>query len=186
MPLPTIKDLGIENKHELEGVEEGKLVLGSSLDTPLVKYDLVPTATLEVNGKEQMIVAPAVSVELVRPYVLELKSQRLELKAGGKVDLAGVIRREPVFTGTVKINLGDPPDNVTCTPVEVPNEKSEFSLSCEAAASVQDGNFEVHLVSSATIPGRTDKREYSFPPVSARMIIAEKKVVQAAAGGATR
>jgi hypothetical protein len=186
MPLPTIKDLGIENKHELEGVEEGKLVLGSSLDTPLVKYDLVPTATLEVNGKEQMIVAPAVSVELVRPYVLELKSQRLELKAGGKVDLAGVIRREPVFTGTVKINLGDPPDNVTCTPVEVPNEKSEFSLSCEAAAGVQDGYFEVHLVSSATIPGRTDKREYSFPPVSARMIIAEKKVVQAAAGGATR
>ena len=99
MPLPTIKDLGIENKHELKGVEEGKLVLGSSLDTPLVKYDLVPIATLEVNGKEQMIVAPAVSVELVRPYVLQLKSQRLELKAGGKVDLAGVIRREPVFTG---------------------------------------------------------------------------------------
>jgi hypothetical protein len=28
---------------------------------------LVPTATLEVNGKERMIVAPAVSVELVRP-----------------------------------------------------------------------------------------------------------------------
>ncbi|PYV21656.1 MAG: hypothetical protein DMG27_20195, partial [Acidobacteria bacterium] len=149
LELPTVKDLGIENKHDLKGAEEGKLVLGSSLDTPLVKFDLVASASLEVNGKEQTIVAPAVSVELVRAYVLELKSQRVELKGGGKVELAGVVRREPVFTGTVKINLGDPPDKVSCTPAEVPNGKSEFSLTCEAATGVQEGDFEVHLVSSA-------------------------------------
>jgi hypothetical protein len=181
LQLPTIKDLGIENKRELKGVEEGKLVLGSTLETPLVKFDLVPSASLEVNGKEETVVAPAVTVELVRAYVLELKSRRVELKSGGKVELAGTIRREPIFTGAVKINVGDPPDKVSCSPVEVPNGKSEFSLTCEAKSGAQAGDFEVHLLSSATIPGRVDKREYTFPPVAARMIIAGEKAVRAVA-----
>src|SRR5256885_9871016 len=61
---------------------------------------LFPYTTL---FRSATIVAPAVSVELVRAYVLELKARRVELKGGGKVELAGVVRREPVFTGTVKI-----------------------------------------------------------------------------------
>jgi hypothetical protein len=181
LELPTVKDLGIENKHENKGMEEGKLLLKSTLDTPLVKFDVVPSATLEVNGKEETVVAPAVSVELVRAYSLDLKSQRVELKGGGKVELAGIVRREPVFAGTVKVSVGDPPDKVSCAPVEVPNGKTEFSLTCEAAAGVQQGDFEVHLFSTATIPGRADKREYTFPPVAARMVIAGDKAGQTVA-----
>ena len=119
-----------------------------------MKFDFVLTATLEVNGKEETIVAPAVTVELVRAYTLELKSPRVMLKSGGKVELAGVIHREPTFPGTVKISVGDPPDKVSCVPVEVPNGKSDFSLTCEAAAGVQEGEFEVHLVSTRNRPGR--------------------------------
>ena len=96
IPLPPVKDLGIENTNELKGVEEGKLMMGTSLDTPLVKYDLVPFANLQVNGKEQMIVAPAITVDLVRPYILQLKSPRLRLKTGGEAELAGVIHRKPI------------------------------------------------------------------------------------------
>jgi pre-peptidase len=181
LELPTVKDLGLENKSEPKGADAGKLTLRSTLETPLVKFDLVPSATVEINGKEETVVAPAVAVELVRAYSLELKSQRVELTIGGKAELTGLVRREPIFTGTVKISVGDPPDKVSCTPVEVPNPKSEFSLTCEAASGTPQGDFEVHLVSSATIPGRTDKREYAFPPVAARMIIAGEKTAQTVA-----
>ncbi len=181
LDLPTVKDLSLENKTLPKGADAGKLTLGSTLETPLVKFDLVPSATLEINGKEETVTAPALTVELVRAYSLELKSEHVELRSGGKVELAGIVRREPIFTGTVKISVGDPPDKVSCTPVEVPNPNSDFSLTCEAASGTPQGDFEVHLVSTATIPGRTDKREYTFPPVAARMIIAGEKAAQTVA-----
>ena len=180
LELPSVKDLSLDNK-DSKGADAGKLVLGSTLETPLVKFDLVPSATLEVNGKEEIVVAPAVTVELVRAYSLELNSQRVELTSGGNAALTGIVRREPIFTGTVKISVGDPPDKVACAPVEVPNGKFEFSLTCQAASGTPQGDFEVHLVSSATIPSRTDKREYTFPPVAARMVIAGGETAKAVA-----
>jgi hypothetical protein len=180
--FPGIRELGLKNRAEVKGKDEGALMLGSTLETPLVKFDLVPNATVEVNGKEQTIVAPAVTIQLVRAYTVELKSPRVMLKSGGKVELAGVVHREPIFPGTVKISVGDPPDKVSCGPVEVPNGKSDFSLTCEATAGVQEGEFEVHLVSTAIVPGGKDKREYTYPPVATQMIIGGEKVAANAKG----
>ena len=174
--FPGIRELGLKNRAAMKGMDKGSMVLGSTLETPLVKFDLVPTANLEINGKQETLVAPAVTIELVRAYTLEIKSPRVMLKSGGKVELAGVVHREPIFPGTVKINVGDPPDKVSCGPVEVPNGKSDFTLTCEAGAGVQEGEFEVHLVSTAIVPGGTDKREYSSPPVATQMIIGGDKV----------
>ena len=176
LTLPAVKDLISKNRNGLKGVDQGSLILGSTQDTPLVKFDLVLTATLEVNGKEETIVAPAVTVDLVRAYTLELKSPRVILKGGGKVELAGIIHREPTFAGTVKISVGDPPDKVSCIPAEVVNGKSDFSLTCEAASGVQEGDFEVHLVSTGVVPGGKDKQEYSYPPVETQMTIGSDKV----------
>ena len=175
LPLPRVKDLITKNTNELKGVDKGKLMMGTTQDTPLVKFDLVLSANLQVNGKMETIVAPAITVDLVRAYTLELKSPRVTLKSGGKVELAGVIHREPTFPGTVKISVGDPPDKVSCGPVEVPNGKTDFSLTCEAASGAQEGEFAVHLVSSAIVPG-ADKREYTSPPVGTQMIIGGDKV----------
>lgn len=175
LPLPRVKDLITKNTNELKGGDKGKLMMGTTQDTPLVKFDLVLSANLQVNGKMETIVAPAITVDLVRAYTLELKSPRVTLKSGGKVELAGVIHREPTFPGTVKISVGDPPDKVSCGPVEVPNGKTDFSLTCEAASGAQEGEFAVHLVSSAIVPG-ADKREYTSPPVGTQMIIGGDKV----------
>jgi hypothetical protein len=180
--FPGIRELGLKNRAEMKGQDKGEMMLGSTLETPLVKFDLVPNATVEVNGKEQTIVAPAVTIQLVRAYTLELKSPRVVLKGGGKVELAGVVHREPIFPGTVKISVGDPPDKVSCGPVEVPNGRSDFSLTCEATSGVQEGEFEVHLVSTAIVPGGKDKREYTYPPVATQMIIGGEKVAANAKG----
>ncbi len=183
LPLPSIKglDVGSDQKPESKPTDEGKLMVNSKSDTPLVKLDVVPSATLQINGKEETVVAPAVTIELVRAYTLTLQSARMELKGSAKGEFTGTIQREPSFTGTVKVRMGDPPDKVSCPPVEVPNGKSDFRLVCEAAPGAQEGDLEVHLVSSGAIPGSKDNRECTFPPVAARMIVAGGKPPQTAA-----
>ena len=52
-----------KNTNELKGVDKGKLMMGTTQDTPLVKFDLVLSANLQVNGKMETIVAPAITVD---------------------------------------------------------------------------------------------------------------------------
>ncbi len=177
IPDIPVKDASIKNRAEFrKDVSEGTFLWTSSTETPLGHFDLVALATVMLNGEQKVTVAPAVSMNLVGAYIVELKTARLSLRSGGKVELAGVVRREPEFKGTVKLSVGDLPDKVTCSPVELPDGKSEFRLSCEANPGAPDGEFDVHLVSSAAIPGRTDKQEYKFPPVTMHMTIGSEKV----------
>ncbi len=181
MPLPSIKDLDLDDpKMTSKGADEGKLMINSKPDTPLVKLDVVPIANLQINGKNETVIAPAVTFEVVRSYTVALSSARLELKSGGKAEVAGSVHREPLFTGTVKIKVPDVPDKISCPDVEVPSDTSEFRLACEAAAGAAEGDFEIHLVATGTIPGRPDKREYTYPPIAARMVVAAEKSTQAA------
>jgi len=164
------------------GKDAGSIVLRSQPDSPLVKFDMLLIATIKNNGREETITAPALTIELVRGYSIALASDRLELKGGGKVELAGTVQREPSFTAAVKIKVPDPPEKVACAPVEVPDGKSDFHIVCDAAPDAQAGLFEVHLVSSAVIPGRKDNREYSFPPLAAHLVVTGEKSSATVAG----
>ena len=168
-------------KTDVAGKDSGTLVLRSQPDTPLVKFDMVVGAAVKINGKEETVLAPAVTVDLVRGYSIALAQDRAELKGGGKIELAGTVQREPSFATAVKIKVADPPDKVTCAPIDVTEGKSEFRLVCEAAPDVPAGDFEVHLLSSAVIPGRNDKREYNFPPLAAHLVVAGGKPSQTVA-----
>jgi len=170
-----------DGKADVAGKDSGTLVLRSQPDTPLVKFDMVVSVAVKINGKEETVLAPAVTVDLVRGYSIALAQDRAELKSGGKIELAGTVQREPSFATAVKIQVADPPDKVTCTPIEVPEGKSEFRLVCEAAPDVQAGDFEVHLLSSAVIPGRNDKREYNPPPLATHLVVAGGKASQTVA-----
>jgi hypothetical protein len=168
-------------KTDVAGKDSGTLVLRSQPDTPLVKFDMVVSATVKINGKEENVLAPAVTVDLVRGYSIALVQDRAELKGGGEIELAGTVQREPSFATPVKIKVADPPDKVSCAPIEVPEDKSEFRVVCEAAPDVQAGDFEIHLLSSAVIPGRNDQREYNFPPLAAHLVVAGGKASQTVA-----
>jgi hypothetical protein len=173
---------GVEGgKTDVAGKDSGTLVLRSQPDTPLVKFDMVVSATVKINGKEETVLAPAVTVDLVRGYSIALAQVHGELKGGGKIELVGTVEREPRFATAVKIKVADPPDKVTCSPTEVAEGESTFRLACEAAPDVPPGEFEVHLVSEAEIPGRSDKREYSFPPLAAHLVVAGGKPSQTVA-----
>ncbi len=180
LPLPFNKDINFHRSGESKIGDAGSISLRSTLDAPLITVDAVLSATVEINGKEETLTSPALTVQVVRGYSIALASERMELKSGGKIELAGTVHREVNFPGTVNIMIGDPPDKVSCPAVVVPDGKSDFHLVCEAAPGAPEGDFEVHLVSSATVPGRTDKREFSIPPVSARMVLRGGKPTEGA------
>ncbi len=172
LPLPFNKDLNF--RREGKAGDAGSILIRSTPDAPLVKIDAVLRATVQVNGKQERVTSRAVTVELVRGYSIALASEHVALRKGEKVELAGTIHREPNFPGTVKVALGDPPEKVSCPAVEVPAGKSEFRLVCDASPEALTGDFEVHLVSSATVPERKDKREFTIPPIPAHMVVMGK------------
>jgi hypothetical protein len=177
-----IRGLQLGGERESKGKESGTLVLESEPDSPAVKFDMVLLAQLEIDGKKQIVAAPAITIELVPGYSVKLASDRMQVKGGGAVELAGAVQREPSFTAAVKVKIADPPDNVTCPAIEVPSGISEFRLACKVSPGAQGGDFEVHLLSSATIPGRKDNREYNLPPLAAHLVIGAEKGNQTVAG----
>jgi hypothetical protein len=177
-----IRGLQLGGERESKGKESGALILESEPDSPAVKFDMVLLGQLEINGKKQTVAAPAVTIELVRGYSIKLASDRVQLKSGGSIEVVGSVDREPSFAAPVKIKIADPPEKVSCPAIEVPNGTSEFRLACKASPDTQGGDFEVHLLSSATIPGRKDNREYNFPPLAAHLVVAGGKGNQTVAG----
>src|SRR3989454_5537536 len=53
LQLPTVKDLVLDDKSTAKGADEGNLILKSTLATPLVKFDLVPRATIQTAAQEE-------------------------------------------------------------------------------------------------------------------------------------
>jgi hypothetical protein len=110
-------------------------------------------------------------MEIVPGYRVALASFHMEIKPGGKAELGGTVGREPVFTGPVKVQIADPPEKVSCPAVDVPPDKSDFILLCEASPEAQKGDFEIHVAPVGLVPGRQDQREYRIPPIVARMVV---------------
>ena len=155
----------------------------SSFDTPAAELDLLLTANVQIEGRDEMVAAPAVPMQVVPGYRVTLASAHMEIMPGGKAELGGTVGREPVFIGPVKVQIADPPEKVTCPAVEVPPEKSDFVLVCEASPEAQKGDFDIHVAPVGLVPGRQDQREYRIPPITARMVVkGEGGAVAAAAG----
>jgi hypothetical protein len=166
-----IKGLMLGGITASKGKQAGAVLLQSQPDTPMVKFDMVLRATVQVNGKPEIVTAPAVTVELVGGYMLALKNDRFDFEPGGKMDIVGTVKRESSFRAPVKISVFDPPEKVTCEGIEVPVAVSDFRLSCKASPGARAGDFQVHLISSAVIPNRKDNREYACPPVTAHFVL---------------
>ena len=73
------------------------------------------------------------------------------------------------------------PAQVTCQPVELRANESEYHVTCEAAASAKPGEYEFELTPASIVVG-LNKREtvYKIAPVTAKLVISENKATQAA------
>jgi hypothetical protein len=128
---------------------------------------------VEIDGKMVPIVAPAVAVEIVAGYDVQVASTALTLGQKGKTEIHGTVYREPTFEGdVVKVQAEDLPDNVKCTPVEIPGDQRTFTMTCEAQ-NAQPGTYDVRITSVAPGVGRKSKDDYKIQDVNAKLTVRE-------------
>ena len=169
----SIKDFRVARKADRpEFDEEGSFTLATTFATPLVTFDFIFDGSKMQGGRlERVVTSPAITVEIVPGYILKLASQTLEIKTGGKVELAGKVEREPGFTGIIKVRAEDLPDHLTCQDVILKPDQTEFLLVLQASPEVAPGDFPFRIVSSATIPERKDQQEYTIPEQKVRLLV---------------
>ncbi len=152
-----------------EHPNEGVFEIVSSLATPAVTFDFVLNATIHEEGNvERTVTAPAITVEIAPLYTLRLVSGQVEIKRSGKFELSGVVRREPGFSGAIKVAAEGLPEHATCSDITISPDQTNFRLLCQADAEAKPGEFEFHLASSATVPGK-ENQDYRGPELKAQL-----------------
>ena len=155
-----------------EIASEGGYSILTTLSTPPVTFDLIFDGSRVTGNKiERVITAPAITVEVVLGYSLQLLTKTLEIPRGGRLELVGKVEREPGFNVIVRVKAEDLPDHVVCPEVVVPVDQTEFRLVFESTADVKPGAFEVRLTSAATLPERSDKQEFKIPDLKAQLVV---------------
>ncbi len=154
--------------------DQGSVLLAPNFATPVTIFDMLFESQAEVDGKMIPIVAPAVAVHIVQGYDVELASTTLTVAPKGKAEIRGTVFREPTFEGDlVKVQADDLPDNVKCTPVEVPGDQRAFTMTCEAAPNALPGTYDVRITSVAPAVGRKAKDDYKIQDVNAKLTVRE-------------
>jgi len=170
-PTASIKDLRVLRRPEgMDYMEEGTFHILTTFATPPATFDLVVDAA-RISGmkSERLVTAPAITVEIVPGYGVTLLSEKLAVRPGETVEIAGKIEREPGFDAVVKLQLEDLPQQVTSEEVVLPPDQATFRLVLRAAPNAPAGSFDVRLSSSAALPDRRDKQEFKIPDLSARL-----------------
>ncbi|MBZ5595715.1 MAG: PPC domain-containing protein [Acidobacteriia bacterium] len=167
-------------KKEEKYAEKGEFSLLTTTHTSPERYDLVMFAESKDEYAEALM-TPAMTVEVVQGYSVAAPKEPVALQPGGKAELTGAFHREPEFAHPVTIQADYLPAHVSCRSAELRQDASEYRLSCEAEASAKPGEYEFQLTPASVVTG-LDQREvpYKIAPVTAKLIIAGSKTVQAA------
>ncbi|MBI3667573.1 MAG: PPC domain-containing protein [Acidobacteria bacterium] len=170
--VPNVGNLRVLSGKTKEYDESGEMVMVTTVGTPPMKFDLLAEATINVDGQEETIAAPAVTFEVVQGYKMEAPGKAATLAPGGKTEIAGRLRREQDFNAPITVKADNLPANVSCSTAEVPGGAEEFTLKCEATVAAPAGEYTIELGSSSTLAGRNKENvPYTIPPVEARLIV---------------
>ena len=168
--IPGVGNLRVLGEAGRGGYEKGKLTLVTTVGTPPMKFDMILDGPITIDGREESLIAPAITFDIVQGYTIEPPQGVVTLAPGGTVEIAGRLAWEPVFTAPVTIKADNLPFQVSCQPAEVPVKTTEFRLSCQAGAAALPGEYEIELASSSTLAGR-DKESvpYTIPSVPLKL-----------------
>jgi hypothetical protein len=146
-----------------------------------VKFDVVLSGQIEVDGRKQVLYSPAITFEVVLGYEVDLPAE-LTLEPGRDVQLAGKVTREPGFDSPINVQLAGLPAGVSCTPAGVTSASDVFELSCSAEADALPGEYKVKITASSALPGSEKKNvPLKMKPIEARLLVRGEspKVAQA-------
>jgi hypothetical protein len=167
--VPGVGNLRVLGEGSRGGRESGKLTLVTTVGTPPMKFDMILDAAVTIEGREETLVAPAITFDIVPGYTIEAPTQ-VAAAGGVSFEIAGQVRREEAFPAPITIKADNLPLQVTCTAAEVSAKTVEFRLACQAGPGTQAGEYEIELASSSTLAGR-DKENvpYTIPAVPVKL-----------------
>ena len=150
----------------------GNIRLRTTVGTPLGRFNVLVHADLDVGGETLRLHSPAIAVEIIRGYEIEVLADSVNLGPGGKAELVGRVSRSEGFSEPVDIRVENLPPGLTCAPVHVGSGEDQFAIPCEALASSQPGDYAVELISSSVLPDHEKENvPYSIPAVQARLMV---------------
>ena len=153
-------------------ISEGWLRIGTTVGTPVLKFNLVLSGQLDLDGVPMTVYSRPMTVDVVPGYRLSLAGEGIGLTPGGGGERLGRIEREPAFKQPVSIRPENFPLGVSCPPLEVSADEDEFRVECRAEDSATPGEYEFEITSSSVLAGREkEKVPYSIAPVRSKIVV---------------
>ena len=161
-----------------KGLDHGMFTVLTTERTRPTKFDVVLSGEISVDGRKEIVTAPAVTFEVVHGFQIDVPTE-VAIWAGASTQLVGRVQREPEFFSPVTIRIDNLPLHVSCPTVEVPGDVEQFKLMCEADSTAEPGEYEIEIASSSELATRRAKRvPLRMPPVKARLIVREKTAIK--------
>jgi hypothetical protein len=144
---------------------KGLLTMNTTIGTPAGTFDVILSARAGAGMNDEVVYAPAITVDVVQGYHVE------QPKQNGLV-LSGKVRREEGFTAPIAITPDALPLGVTCAAVEVAEKATEYSIACQAGKDAPAGEHTILLNAASILPqGEKGKVPYKIAPVEATLRI---------------
>lgn len=132
LPLPpglTVPPVPIPEKKN-----EATLTVNTTTEHPIGQVSFVIQAKGTVKGVGEVLSAPAITLNVVRPATLEVAAKGVELKPGATVEIKGKIARKPGFAEPVTVKMNGLPNGLKAEPVTLKPDATEFTLKLVADA----------------------------------------------------
>jgi hypothetical protein len=145
------------------------LIVTAPTSAPEGLQTLVVQAKAKVGNIDQVAFAPALTVNVVRPFTIEPAAGQVTLMPGQTVPVRFRLTRRDVFREAVRVQLSGLPVGVALasTPGPVLPEQSEVVLNLKVDAKAAPATTNLVLSASATINGQT----YNHPPAMVPAVV---------------
>jgi hypothetical protein len=137
-------------------------------------------ATTTVAGEPVTVILPKMTLEIVRPFAVEILTAAPPVVPGGETKLVGLVRREPQFKQEVTIAMRDLPPTVTAEPVTVTPDQVTFEMVIGATDKTELGDIKAILKATTHMPGRKQTKDYELPDLETQLEVVKEIATQPA------
>lgn len=130
LPLPP--GLAVPEVKTDDKATEATVTVNTTTDHPIGKVSVVLSAKGKLAGSDQIVAAPAVLLDVIRPAAVELSTPSIEVKAGSTVEVKGKVIRKGPFKEPVTVKLTGLPPGIKAEPVTVAPDASDFTIPLQA------------------------------------------------------
>ncbi len=150
--------------------------LRTTMGGPAQKFNVVLTAEARINGMDEVLSSPVITIEVVEGFELKPADDRITAAPGGEFTIAGAIERDAAFDNPVTVKAEDLPQGVACAAAAAPKGQARFELRCQAASDAGEGLHEIRLIGSSVMAGRGEGKDvpYQVDPVLTTLAVVKR------------